>query len=1152
MKLKNSKSLFMLICCFILVFSAFGLETAANASNSWVDNNLVIANDQAQWNGREQFLDTELITRAELSAIVAQAIGMVYAKYDIQLQDVDAATDYANRISAVCKQKILNPDENGYFYPDAYISKEELAIVAVRTYNAISQSPAAAAVTKESIKDFDEISAWAVDSVFAALALKAIDVKNATFEPQKTVTRAEAMQAIFKVSKIKMFDFTPTVRRNTEVVSNTPNAQASSPSDSLMQLTTQVSGDNVLKDRDMGAVTPVEAAKDMKKAYDVYQTVVVNNQMGYSGAYIKARFDESEAIELFVSRTTTIPEKESSAPFAPSSYIRISDPNGNLAGFYDFSDMETGKSGVILKPSVKASGIWTFQFIGGRTGDKVELAFSKAKSWGIAGTPSFFVTETTPKQGFIYAPRTAKELHVFSSTQGNLSLYDDDNKAMGAMEAFSSAWFKYKLVVRQAKPDSVYKLVLSDNFRETLAVDMVPSLICPTKEMALDLKGGWVENNGILTQGPLQARCRQLAVDIVNNQNLKAEIGELPELPETIENVMAEAQMFGKYGPISGLNYAFDHQILNINDYFLGYVASDNVIQGKEVMSDFQAGEFTGVNVGMLDAMSAAYRIPAKLNYYYKNEALLRRCELYLLSSLVALSEDMYTRENRIESGTTGTTHGGFYLKYITHAFQLLKPYLPKEDLAIIEETMIALTDAQQNYRGYVTNQMQHATEGILCMYISTGLEHYHEAWKRQIKTVINPAKGWEYFGFNQKVGYFVEAYGCDGNYSWLNNYFFDNMYREYRELETADTEVCAAMLDVIDKYLKFESFFWLTSPLKQEAEYPMPTSFTSRTNSAFGYTNGYPHIERVMDIMPLAKRRQELISYNHSSSTFPSSVFPHLLNSEDWAYQHIKEHYYDYDKKSNGNPGGWTTDLYQVFYDAYHGEGKNLESAQIPCEMEDQVWKDRPGFIAFKHKGVYGYSFFEFDEAWGVPKPSYLGGGPTALWGENVGGTLISKKHPDYNTPENIKSADKVQAVCVYGTDSSGNFIFNGKEHSTLKWIKDNEIWEISGTIPNTSQTVTWRYELVDTGLKLTVSLSSPKGGNLWLNLPLYVNKNGTALEIVNYKEGQIEIGKGDQVMTYKWDSDKSELAPAGDTTQCMHIQFPKNGKITLDISCR
>lgn len=1151
------KKVFALMLCVLM----FVPSLCTAEETLWQDKNIAIDETQITWVGKEKFDDLALVTRGETAALAAKALGMVYSGDAKKYKDVSAA--YGNRISAVTSLGIMNGSSDGYFYPDEHITREELAAVAVRAYDAVSQSPVAAPVKEDVYEDQNQISEWALEYIFKAVQLKAISAKNKLIRPQEYATRAECLEAIAKAAGLNMFEYTKTVVKNPESENTAPGTPAQTPgnteevskpetnSEMIMPRATEPLG-SILDGRDMGTVTEVAADKDVSSAYDVYQKSIVTNQMGNTGMYMKARFDANTPIKLYAARTTTKPEIESSVPFAPSSYVRVSDPDGKLVGFYDFSEVE-GKQAVEIAPSVKKEGIWTFTITGGRTGDTVEFGFSGSSSWGIGGMHAYTPTETTPKDLYVYCQPQAKEFLVVTSAGSSLTVTDETGKKV-PQEDLNSAWYKKKYLATPAIGDSVYKLTPGGAKNEYFAIDFATSLMCPTAEMAKDLKGGWVESHGVLMQGPLQAKLRDLAIDIINNCDLDVDIGEIPPLPakEDIKNIMAEAQMFGAYGPINGLSNTLDCQILDTEHPYVGYIDT-GYKDGKTTYADYSAGEFMGVNLTILNGLSTALMIPSQLNYFYGNEQLMRRCELYLLSGLYTLSEEMFARENRLDAGGTGTTHAGFWFSFTSKGFENLKPFLPAEDLELIEEAMIAYADAQSNYRGYLTNQHQHCIEGIMSLYLSTGLERYHNAFKTQIKTVINSAPGWKHFGFNHEGGYYVENFGYDGtNYTNLNQFFFGHLYRVYSALDNADEEICKGMEQVIHENMVFESYSWLTNPLNLELDYMQANAATCRTTSMTGGINGYPGKEIIMYMDPLAKRRQELQSHDDAGAAYPATTFPHMLSNEDWAYKLLEECYPNYDKAMpNRTSGGWTADLFGAFEDAYYGEGKDLEPAQIPCEGEDFV-KEYTGFIAYKSNGIYGYTQYDFEPEWSYVAQAWLGGGPDVIWSEKTGGSLASVKPDDYMNPKNLDSADKIKHTCVYFTDSTGAFRVSGKEKSTLKWIEQDKIWEISGTIPETNQTVTWRYELTDNGVTIKVSLSNPKGVTAWVNLPLYSREDGKALNIEKYSEGSLDIGRGSEVMTYKWDSEKSQLADPSGQTRNLRVQIPKSGEVTIELSCR
>ncbi len=1167
------KKLCALVCSIAVTVSAL-CTTVQGAEMLWLDRDLAFSEKAITYVSEEKFEDIKPVTRGEAAAIIANALGMVYSAGTVKFDDVTPM--FESRINAVVELGIMNGMGDGTFRPESQITREELATAMVRAYNAISKNPATGEVKEDTYADQSMISDWALEYVFAAAGLKAITAEDKMIRPKDAATRAECLEAAAKIAGLTMFEYEKT-DINAPVVSapdegtEEKQPEASKPAEiglnsagepaTILPRETKPHG-SILDDRDMGKVSEVKAT-DASSKYEVYQEATVRNQMGTSGVLMKARFGANDAIKLYCARTTVIPAKEDAAPFIPSSFLRVEDPDGRLVGFYDFTDSE-GTVAVELEPAVKKEGIWTFRFIGGRTGDTVAFGFNGASSWGIAGAIAFKPTKTTPKTLYVWTQPMIEEFHVVSEGSATPLVKTPDGKKLQS-ENFSSNWYKTKSVHIPAVGDAVYTIDLNNYGGDAFAIDMAPSLMCPTEEMARDLKGGWVESDyGVLLQGPLQAKLYNLAAKIVGSGEAENwEITDFPELPakEDIAMPLVEAQLYGKYSAIGNLGYAFDRQVLEVGHPSLGYVLDKPLEEWEEAVAtraDYQKGDWTAWDIGSMGTAAAAASVPSQLNYYYMHEPLVRRLELWMLSGLFSLSEEFMSRENSlVYAGTTGGTHSGFYLGFTTAAYHAFKACIPEEDLELIEEAMIAFTDFQHNFRGYLSNQMQHATEGLVYMYVSTGLERYHNAFKNQIKTVITPAEGWEHFGYNREGGYFVENYGMDGIYQFMNSYFFNNMYQNYKPLENADPEICEAMLDVINHSMERFSYEYLTNPLGCETDFPTANAFTSRTDSAPGGINNYPHVPRVIDINPVARRRLDLQPYNEetwSVNPYPSTTFPHLLNNEDWAYAHLKTLYPKGARYGNYKPAGntWNYGLYRTFYDAFYGEGKDLDYSQpLPCEGEDMI-KEYEGFIAFKNKGIYGYSFYNTKPEWGFAGYVFAGGSPDIIYSDKTGGSLVSRKPTNYSAPANLTVEDIKRYCCVYWTDAAGIFRYSGKERATLKWIEEGKIWEIAGLVPDTNQTITWRYEMTDFGVRIKVSMTSVKGCDAWLNLPLWENTSGKTLRVEKYEDGKVEIGRGNDVMTYKWEGGKSILEDATDIARTLRIQFPESGEITLDISCR
>ena len=76
----------------------------------------------------------------------------------------------------------------------------------------------------------------------------------------------------------------------------------------------------------------------------------------------------------------------------------------------------------------------------------------------------------------------------------------------------------------------------------------------------------------VVTQGAIQRRAHEKAVEIATTENLDVVINRPAEIPRNIQNPIAEAQMFGAYGVISGVGAACARQIIDPKSPYLGFI----------------------------------------------------------------------------------------------------------------------------------------------------------------------------------------------------------------------------------------------------------------------------------------------------------------------------------------------------------------------------------------------------------------------------------------------------------------------------------------------------------------------------------------------------------------------------------------------------
>ncbi|WP_435166817.1 S-layer homology domain-containing protein [Paenibacillus glycanilyticus] len=147
---------------------------------------------------RDRFAPNRSVTRVELAAMLARILGLGTVPdggTQTPFRDVPAQAWYTEELKEVLAAGLMN----GYgdtFRPNAEITREELAVLAIRAAAKISGE--AAAVTSPnhedaSYRDAEQISDWASDSVIKAKQLGLlIGDEDGRFRPREGVSRAEA------------------------------------------------------------------------------------------------------------------------------------------------------------------------------------------------------------------------------------------------------------------------------------------------------------------------------------------------------------------------------------------------------------------------------------------------------------------------------------------------------------------------------------------------------------------------------------------------------------------------------------------------------------------------------------------------------------------------------------------------------------------------------------------------------------------------------------------------------------------------------------------------------------------------------------------------------------------------------------------------
>lgn len=134
------------------------------------------------------------ITRAEFAALVVRALNLTTGSGTGRFYDVDAEHWYAPEVSAAVSAGLIS-GYNGYFRPEDYITREEMAVVIMQAYQFLGKQISRGTIDK--FVDQDKISGWAFTYVDQAASVGlisglAIDI----FGPLENATRAQAASLI--------------------------------------------------------------------------------------------------------------------------------------------------------------------------------------------------------------------------------------------------------------------------------------------------------------------------------------------------------------------------------------------------------------------------------------------------------------------------------------------------------------------------------------------------------------------------------------------------------------------------------------------------------------------------------------------------------------------------------------------------------------------------------------------------------------------------------------------------------------------------------------------------------------------------------------------------------------------------------------------
>jgi N-acetylmuramoyl-L-alanine amidase len=172
------------------------------ASAPWAQDDLLflLAHHVVQGVAPGLFAPNAPMTRAQFASLLVQGLGLQVPTGQVPtgFSDVPAGAWYAGAVAAASRAGVLRGYPDGTFRPDAPISRQELAVMAVNAMAAAGQAPAAlppgqVAATLAGFADGAAVAPWAAQAMAQAVSEHIVQGEGGgLLAPTGQATRAEA------------------------------------------------------------------------------------------------------------------------------------------------------------------------------------------------------------------------------------------------------------------------------------------------------------------------------------------------------------------------------------------------------------------------------------------------------------------------------------------------------------------------------------------------------------------------------------------------------------------------------------------------------------------------------------------------------------------------------------------------------------------------------------------------------------------------------------------------------------------------------------------------------------------------------------------------------------------------------------------------
>lgn len=142
------------------------------------------------------FAPNDEVTRAEFIKMVVEALGLDKSDVDMPFGDVAADSWYASYVKAAYKAGVVNGDDNGFFNPEATITREDMVTILYRAMGENSEDAELNFTDEETISDYakEAVAHFAKAGIVNGMG-------DGRFGARESATRAQTAVIIYRIIK---------------------------------------------------------------------------------------------------------------------------------------------------------------------------------------------------------------------------------------------------------------------------------------------------------------------------------------------------------------------------------------------------------------------------------------------------------------------------------------------------------------------------------------------------------------------------------------------------------------------------------------------------------------------------------------------------------------------------------------------------------------------------------------------------------------------------------------------------------------------------------------------------------------------------------------------------------------------------------------